>query len=94
MTALYNYTRSIIVAGGGELRGKYLKMEISSLFRYHSQTSKPTDIDWKPEWVSNPDKATDYYSQCEDLISWIHRFKGEGQGFTWVNRQVVTAETE
>ena len=89
-----NTVKNVIVAGGGELRGKYLKMEIPLLFRYQSQTAKETDIEWAPEWVEDPDEATDYFGQCEALISWIHRFKGEGQGFTWVNRQVVTKPME
>ena len=82
--------KNVIVAAGGDLRGNYLRMEIPVLFRYHSTNAKETDIEWSPEWVKNPNDATDYFGQCDDLVSWIHRFKGEGHGFTWVNRQVIT----
>ena len=92
---MYNHTKNVVLVGGGNLRGKYLKLPgLSPLFRYLSTDASVSDLTWAPEWVDIPEDATDFGGQAEDLISWMHRFKGEGEGFTWVTRQVVTAAME
>lgn len=92
---MYNYTKSLILVAGGEHRGKYLKLTgLSPLFKYLSMDASVSDVTWEPEWVDTPESATDFGNQAEDLISWMHRFKGEGEGFTWVTRKIVTAAME
>ena len=91
---MYNHTKHVVSVGGGAIRGMYLRMTVNPIFRYDLANSTAQDIPWDPEWVESPDEATDYGGQADDLINWIHRFKGEEEEFTWLNKKVLTKSAQ